>query len=127
MAKNDHNRGPAPPAPQQGSEPSRNFGGYRIQDVKDFEEHAREIQAVTDGVDKVEVAPGLRARTGGLFEADELSFVRTWVQQRPLEQDSAAAATVPYPRMWATHRGRYARFKLAGLGLVGLLRARPTW
>jgi hypothetical protein len=103
------------------------FGQYKIQDKEEFKAHAKEVRDVVAGRDVVEKGQPDVEKRPAPFDREELGVVRSWVQKRPLEANSAAAAFVRYPRLWATKRGRYSRFQMPGAGVVGVLRARPTW
>jgi hypothetical protein len=124
---------PHPPAPGGGSKgassrnPTGNFQGYTRQDPSEFRDHANEIKALATGTDFVERKDADPEKRPPAFDRQELQVVRSWVKRRPLEPNSPAAAMVPYPRMWTTKRGRYAKFRVSGTGAYGLIRCRPTF
>jgi hypothetical protein len=125
---------PLPPVPGAGGGSLRkpvtgstSFGGYRTQDKADFTEHASQIKDVADGRDIVEQKPPDQEKRPAAFDRQELPVVRAWVKNRPLEPTAPASTMIPYPRNWSTQRGRYTKFRLAGSGAYGLIRARPTF
>ncbi len=91
------------------------------------EQHAREVREVARGRDIVERKGEAAESRPAVFRGSDMLFVRSWLQRRPLEAPSTAAALVHYPRMWTTRRGRYCRFVAPGAGSYGLLRARPSF
>ncbi len=82
---------------------------------------------MTRGKDIVDAHNATRERRPAPFDRRDLMVVRSWLSRRPLETMPAAAAMVPYPRMWTTKRGRYCRFRAPGAGVYGIVRARPTF
>jgi hypothetical protein len=122
----DRLRGLKTPAASPPVVHKKDFGGYKQQNLKDYDAHAQELKKLARGKDFVERAEGPMEKRPAPFDRAELEVVRQWLRSRPLEPTPAAAAKVPYPRMWTTKRGRYAQFKLAECNF-GLVRARPTF
>ncbi|MBJ80409.1 MAG: hypothetical protein CMH60_03745 [Myxococcales bacterium] len=87
--------------------------------------HANQVRQVTHGQDSVAGKSAQESAKGG-FEPD-LLMVRSWLEKRPMEPNNAKAAMIPYPRQWATKRGRYCKFRAPGAGTYALIRARPTF
>ncbi len=120
MSKKPPARGPTPPPPRRAA-------------PAEIRRHAEEIRAQNAGKDTLEKGAGAVAAPTGReakppgFDHRELLVVRAWLKRRPLETAPAAAALIQYPRLWATKRGRYCKFKAPGAGVYGLLRARPTF
>ncbi len=109
-----------PPKPHGGQKP----GGVRGK--VDTSKHAEEVRSVRRGRDIVEQS-ATRAGKPPAFDRKELLVARSWFERRPLETGTLAAPLIRYPRMWATKRGRYCKFKAPGAGVYGLLRARSTF
>jgi hypothetical protein len=121
-------KGGKPPPKGKKGKKARDFGGFKIQALEEYEAHAAEVKKLVGGKDFVEVLPAKRDRRPPAFDRLELGVVRSWVQKRPLEPVRPAAALVAFPRMWNTKRGRYTHFKAPGaLGSYAILRARPTF
>lgn len=103
-------------------------------DPKETEAHAQEVREVIRGRDIVEPARAKsRAANAAApvvpapFEQRDLMAVRQWLGSRPLEPAPNATVLVHFPRLWATNRGRYAKFRAQGIGEYGLVRARPSF
>lgn len=112
------------PPPGKGRKGKQGRG--KKQDLDETAAHAKEVRERTAGRDKVEERDTNPERRPAPFDRQELFVVRSWFKNRPLEPMPAAAALVPYPRMWTTKRGRYCQFR-AGRGVFALVRARPTF
>lgn len=119
--------GPMPPPPMTGKSKKKTFGGYPVQNIGEFAEHADEVIDIAAGRDIVDAEARDREKRPSAFDRKGLQKIRSWTRGRPLEPNSPAATMVPYPRTWTTKRGRYSRFRLPGAGIYGLLRARPTF
>ena len=116
-----------PPKGKGKKKKNRDFGGFKTQDPDEFKAHADEVKALVSGRDFVEVEDGDAEQRPAAFDRLDLQVVRSWCQQRPLEPRRAAAALVPYPRLWTSKRGRYARFATPAGFTLALLRARPSF
>jgi hypothetical protein len=130
----DVGKGPMPPPPagrdgrRGGGSQADGRGKKKKQPSKhpQTEAHAQEVREVARGRDIVD-GPKAQEKRPPAFDRKELLVVRSWLDRRPLEPTPQATALVQYPRLWATKRGRYCRFKAPGAGVYGLLRARPTF
>ncbi|MDP7039714.1 MAG: hypothetical protein QGI45_11190 [Myxococcota bacterium] len=91
----------------------------------ELQEHAQQVRKLNQGQDFIEAPTDKDVDKKG-FEPD-LLLVRSWLEKRPLEPVNKAAAMVPFPRQWATKRGRYCKFRAPGAGTYALIRARPTF
>jgi len=87
--------------------------------------HAQQVKELNQGKDFVESKPRPEQAQKG-FTPDVL-MVRSWLEKRPMEPANKTAAMIPYPRQWATKRGRYCKFRAPGAGTYALIRARPTF
>lgn len=132
MSRRRPTGGPLPPIPGKGAKGAgtaagKSFGGYKKQNVSDFQAHAKEIRDLASGQDFVESTARNMEKRPAPFDRQELQVVRSWVRGRPLETAAPASTMVPYPRQWNTKRGRYSKFRIGGSGGYGLIRARPTY
>ena len=90
------------------------FGGYKMQNLEEFEKHTEEVKTLARGKDIVEGLTSKAEQRPPAFDRQELQVVRSWLQRRPLEPTHPAAAMIAYPRMWTTKRGRYCKFRAPG-------------
>jgi hypothetical protein len=125
MAKPPPKPGPPPP---KGKKKARDFGGFKVQDVEEYAAHADEVKKLSRGTDFVERTGQEAEKRPAAFDRKELGVVRSWLDKRPLETTTPAAALVEFPRLWNTKRGRYLKFRAPGAaGAYAILRARPTF
>jgi hypothetical protein len=99
--------------------------------------HAKEVRSVLQGQDIVERTPqGSQAPSeqgtaptpkDTTAEKSAIMSVKKWMKERPIDVPAPAPPMIQYPRMWASRRGRYCKFKAPGAGTYGLIRARPTY
>jgi len=98
--------------------------------------HAKEVRSVLQGQDIVE-RPSQGSQTSSESKAPTpnesghgktpMMSVKKWMKERPIDVPVPAPPMIQYPRLWASRRGRYCKFKAPGAGTYGLVRARATY